>query len=84
MIECVPRRCRSKHVIRDCNTQDYPTPNPVAGGNPIETFNHGSFCNYFWKDHDNYVVDEQSFAEFPDQQSSTDGANRYLTFLVVT
>ena len=72
MIECVPRRCRIKHQLRVCNTQDYPSPHPVAGGDPIETNNHGSFCNYFWKDHDNYVVDGQPWMDTT-KQSSMDG-----------
>ena len=69
MIECVPRRCRFRHQLRDCNTQDYPTPHPVAGGDFIETGNHGSFCNYFWKDHDNFVADSQSWGDASKQSS---------------
>ena len=78
MIECIPRRCRSKHQLRDCNTQDYPIPHgygphgPIhlAGGDPIETYNHGSFCNYFWKEHEDYVVDQQSYFHWGLQSSA--------------
>ena len=49
MIECIPRRCRFKQQHRDCSREDW---------GPTENGNHASFCNYFWKDHDKYVVAE--------------------------
>ena len=56
MIECIPRRCRTndkKHQLRDCSKQDRGILS--EGWSPTAT-GIGSFCNYFWKDHDEYVT----------------------------